>query len=505
MNANRCFSLAAAAIAILLATGCAEVNVKKIATPTQYLKWTDKMQEESDSVKGVRFYLPRPFISVFESFPVHSDVYLARGQVTPDGRYITIDKLVEVKPGGGGAVIYSDDPIKIAPRNIYRPDAATARALAEAAGKAAARAKPESASEPPPAEAPPSSAPKTGTSTYKVTNDNAALAFQPLRGNFDVVYMPDFEEQYAVVSKPRLGNAAATVNLGQGWSLQGMDATTDNSAIVGRVFALIDTATKLGTEAAKTALGLPPGTTLVPKPESATESLDAKSAVPGTAISLKVTVVHYAAKGLYPVLKPRELQQRRIDADASYQITADLGAAAVTSQPIQTSWGRFTVPVYPYQHVSFNTFRFMAIEGMHPDDPFAHLIDKTGTTGSPGDRRTEDVAKVLSGLAQSGADADKRATIDPSIINNVQNDLMAKINQAFEQSSNESVKSARAQNVAINERGDKVMDLVVTLQAKPSDAAGKPIVESIRATAKKLFADASQLSGYSVGEIALKP
>ncbi len=100
---------------------------------------------------------------------------------------------------------------------------------------------------------------KTGLLQQRVRNDNGVAAYQPMRGNFDVAYLPDFEEQYAVVAKAGLGNAQVAVNMGQGWSLQGLDALTDNSELNRRIFALIDEATALGKAAAGAALGLPPG------------------------------------------------------------------------------------------------------------------------------------------------------------------------------------------------------------------------------------------------------
>ncbi len=59
-----------------------------------------------------------------------------------------------------------------------------------------------------------------------------------MRGNMDIVYLPDFEEQYVVSSRANLGNANFQINLGQGWSLQGFNSLSDNSAINKRVFTL---------------------------------------------------------------------------------------------------------------------------------------------------------------------------------------------------------------------------------------------------------------------------
>lgn len=489
-----------------LLTSCAEVKVRKVPTPSQYMAWTDLMQKESDAIDGIRFYLPRPFVNVFESFPVHSDVYLARGVVTPDGRYIAINSIVEIRADGAGPVIYTtgDKPIVVQKRNVFRPSAATAKALAEGV-KQTPSVKPQSttetkkSSEPTspegeatpkngPSDQPPGGQPATtstaGTASYKVRNLNNAFAFQPLRGNFDLVYLPDFEEQYAITSKSRLGSAKAEVQLGQGWSLQGLDASTDNTELVKRVFSLIDFAIETGKEAAKAAIGIPPGVGAIAKPQSAEEALEKDKGQPGTEITLKVTVVHYSAKGLYPVLKARELQPRKIDNGTSNMIIDLQGPSATNSgaatssgssqQPVQTAWGRFTIPKYPYQFLSFNTFRFMAIEGMHPDDPFAHLIDKTGTKGDPGDRQVGDLMELLKSLVAAQDTDPNSQTVN---VQDVKPELKTMEDDLNSELATDSgvMKDAKVSLTPTTVARDKI-----SLQAKfdkPVSAADKPVFE----------------------------
>ncbi len=489
-----------------LLASCAEIKVRKVPTPSQYMAWTDLMQKESDAIDGIRFYLPRPFVNVFESFPVHSDVYLARGVVTPDGRYIAINSIVEIRPDGNGPTIYTtgDKPIVVQKRNVFRPGAATAKALVEGIKQTPA-IKPQSTTETgKPTEStspgeketsktgangtsnqPPPTPSTAGTSSYKVRNLNNAFAFQPLRGNFDLVYLPDFEEQYAITSKSRLGSAKAEVQLGQGWSLQGLDAVTDNTEIVGRLFKLIDFAIDAGKEAAKAAIGIPPGVGAIAKPQSAEETLEKDKGQPGTEITLKVTAVHYAAKGLYPVLKARELQPRKLDNGTSHMIIDLQGPAATNNgtanssgasqQPVQTAWGRFTIPKYPYQFLSFNTFRFMAIEGMHPDDPFAHLIDKTGTKGDPGDRQVGDLLDLLKSLV---AAQDQNPNAQAVSLEDVKPDLQTmqdELNSDFTTDSG-AMKDAKVTLTPTTIAGAKV-----SLQAKfdkTVSAADKPVFET---------------------------
>ena len=78
-------SIATAIVVVLAVVGCSTVTVKKVPTPSQYVVWTDRLQAQADDMEGLRFYLPRPFVNVFESFPIRTDIYLAEGVVSADG------------------------------------------------------------------------------------------------------------------------------------------------------------------------------------------------------------------------------------------------------------------------------------------------------------------------------------------------------------------------------------------------------------------------------------
>lgn len=415
----------------LAITGCAKVDIKKVPTPTQYVHWTDAMQKKSDNMKGIRFYLPRPFINVFESFPIRTDIYIADGVVSPDGKYVLIKS---VKPESGLNDYMSGIPslTRVPSRHIAFPtkdDVATAvRAESAAIENAQKKAEQTARTTIPTGGSPQDtkettdapSQPVTGINQRSVTNDNAAFAFQPLRGNFDIVYMPDFEEQYVISSFSGLGNAQFVLKLGQGWSLQGFNSLTDNSELNKRMYDLIDSGIKAEKTAASAYTGgiplpsLAAGMTEMLKPQSDAITLEDKEGMEGnrphTPVSLKIVVVHYAAKGLYPVIKPHELQERAVSnvkGSGPFNFIMDLfrsspffiassdydpNAIHRAKQAVQNETGRFTVPVYPYQYISFNTFRYMAIEVIKTDaPPFGTLYDKTGTQGDAGEIRRNDV------------------------------------------------------------------------------------------------------------------
>lgn len=434
---------------VVASMGCATATVKKVPSPAQYMidgksHWTTEMQQEADRMEGIRFYLPRPFISVFESFPVATDIYLAKGRVSPDGRYVAIDSVMPLSTREDFAGMSSKtakslpSDLRIPQSWIFRTGAtpgqtgATGRGEARGAtegkdssaalpeeamnklreavqdsGDNAANAKKQSTAAQDAATQAAGSAGAakasvqqqvTGQNRRAVTNDNGAFAYQPLRGNFDLVYLPDFDEQYVVSSQSGLGNAQFQLNLGQGWSLQGFNSFTDNSALTKRVFDVIDTGLELAKAAAKAAaaaagIPLPLGEARAgletPGPEQRMNEAQ------GTPVAVKIVVLHYAAKGIYPVIKPRELMSRTSAsmvmnlADSTPRVMrpsdVDLEHALAEQARLER---RATVPVYPYQYVSFNTFQYMTIEALTPQGlPFGTLYDKTGTTGEPGDRR----------------------------------------------------------------------------------------------------------------------
>ena len=415
--------------------GCASVKVRKVPTPTQYSVWTDQMQAKADKMEGFRFYLPRPFVSVTEPFPIRADTFIADGHVSADGKYVIVES---VRAGAGlndyMAGIKKDTQIPA--QAIVQPSAASVaaakdlvkaqselikaatNALSGAPGTTVQTGGTDTSKT---SAIPTSPAPPTGVNKRDVHNDNGAFAYQPMRGVMDIAYLPDFEEQYAVSSRSGLGNAQFSINLGQGWSLQGFNSLTDNTELNKRIFDVIDTSIQLAKDAAKTAAGIPPvdispGITKLITPQSAPAGSAEGNLNPSSPVSLKIVVIHYAAKGLYPVIKPRELQERKATNDSSYlcfdlfrlvplatPATAFDAAALKSAQAVVDSGSSpFSVPRYPYQYHSFNTFRYMMIEVITADQkPFSDVYHNTGTQGASGDQQKAGVSTtIVAGASQ---------------------------------------------------------------------------------------------------------
>lgn len=381
-------------------------------------------------MEGVRFYLPRPFVNVYQSFPIATDLYLADGVVSPDGQYIIIRNVRAESPVGRFFVAPADNGVQpgvqvpnaqigapnpesisdarrlllglagpatphsggssitlAALTNILdQASAATGKATTAAtqaevakedAQKAAATRDPVS---------------DTGKNRRKVINDNGAFAYQPLRGSMDIVYMPDFEEQYVASSKSGLGNAEFTLAMGQGWSLQGLDSFSDNSQLNRLMYELIGTAMDAAKAFATsgTSVGVDAIASVAAKMATPHRGGIDPQDTPGTPVTLRISVVYYAAKGLYPLIKPRELKGQP---QSTFLLTltdpSRVGAFLrnIKDEELQREIAafdgqqpRFSKPVYPYQYISFNTFRYMNVEVLTKNGlAFNNLYPDQGT------------------------------------------------------------------------------------------------------------------------------
>lgn len=339
--------------------GCASVSVRKIDQAGQV-----------SGPDGIRFYRPRAYVSVHEPFVISSKAYVAAGRLTPDGRFIVLTNVpAELR---SRITTYDATAVVEATKVLVDPSRAVGGSVqsGDLPGKAkietliadGEKSKPGSGAGPPA---------KTGQLNLRVSNDNKAYAFQPTRRYFDILFLPDFEEEYIVSAESRLGNASAEVALGQGWSLQGMAMLADNDALNQRIFALMDDAQKILTAAARTAAGIPPlpGGPQAGKLKPADEAFKG-----GTAVSVKVSVVRVVAPGLYKVLKPKELA-------AFNSMTA-----AATDPDFKD---RVLVPIAPLSDISFNTYEVLVFEAVPVvgDSPLRMHQTVDGSMGSTGGGR----------------------------------------------------------------------------------------------------------------------
>jgi hypothetical protein len=317
-------------VAGVMLAGCATVKIQRVGPGPQ--------------PEGLPFYLPRPYVSVYEPFVIATKAYLVEGELSADGKHILLTNVVGDLDGHLKLKLGTAIPASMVVPLGTAP-AAPSKGGPEAGGTAAAPA--PGAAAPSPAKTPADTAAPTpaqpGVSAMKVTSDATAFFVTPNRRYFDVLWLPDFDEKYVIQSKPRLGGASVQVSLAQGWALQGLNTSVDNSAITKPLLDLYGTSLGLIGDLAKAKLA--PITAILGKPQaSVTPDKSALSFGGGAPITLKVTIVQVVAPGLYPVLKPSEFK-------AGLPSTVD---------------GMY-VPVPPYTNIAFKTYEAIVVEAAKPD------------------------------------------------------------------------------------------------------------------------------------------
>jgi hypothetical protein len=339
--------------AVITLGGCANVKVMKV-----------QVAPGEKEPEGIPFYLPRPYVQVYEPFVISSKAWLVGGRITPDGQFLHIDNAEGNLDGALAAKIAPGSGFPLAAVRITSPQALAAganpsndRPLDSTSADGKREPKVEAAGKPganneadPPAEA----ASPNGQFNMKVTQ--SSVPFPPTLGRrfFDVVWMPDFDEKYVFQGQPGLGNANVGVTMVQGWGLNGLDARLDNSALVQPLLDFYSTGLDVLSQLARSKILPAPAPALQggAQPKSAvTDNLlkrrdDGRSLIErqqqltaGTQVSVKVTKVKVAAPGLYPVLKPREVAEAR---DASNET--------------------LFIPNRPYTNVAFNTYEVLVVE-----------------------------------------------------------------------------------------------------------------------------------------------
>jgi hypothetical protein len=294
--------------------GCARLDYVKVPTPTQYDdRWTDEDQRKADALKGVRYYLPRPFLHLKQSVPVAQRV-----------AFISF----HFDEGEGGYVLDlpQNPPTwlqRAAPRKI-----SITQALAMTLSKTGVKAAKQQAGGVGGEDAPPEiDTPSTLNASTGFINQSDPVT--QLSDKMDIVYLPDFEEQYVIRPSIGLGEVQVNTRLRNGWAAEVFSLELNNSQVIPFVIKQIEqaseTAAGIVTTWMPTAAGLPPGTspsTLLELAgiasgaatmESGTVSGDVSTNVArnvlGQVLLFKIAEVRIAQPGVYPILKPREIRQ----------------------------------------------------------------------------------------------------------------------------------------------------------------------------------------------------
>jgi len=151
------------------------------------------------------------------------------------------------------------------------------------------------------------------TATVTIKKNPATSPTVRVSDLFDILYLPDFTEQYAIQAKPRFSLTKMALNLENGWMLETVNMEIVNTKVGEFVYNQIANVMDLASSYFKLKKGLilppsPTGGTGEAKGDGDGEALEGNVGVTkAKTVYLKIHVTKYAVPGVYPVLKPREI------------------------------------------------------------------------------------------------------------------------------------------------------------------------------------------------------
>lgn len=342
----------ACVVLALVLAGCARMDYVKVPTPTQYSQWTDQDQRRADGMKGVRYYLPRPFVHLKEPTPVAQRVafvtFVLKGnqyefvppQNPPSWLLRVVPKQVSIRQALAAMLATpsrQDDPPKPGEQQEGTPTEG------------------EGTKRPDAAQAPPTKL------TARTGFINQSDPVTHLGSQMDIVYLPDFEEQFVIRPSFGMGQGDVETRLRNGWAAEVFSQQVDNSNLIPYVIRQVEEATqaagRVAIELSKMGIVTLPTPSGAAKEEAGEVSPERAREVLGDVVLFKVAEIRIAQPGVYPILKPRELRQW-LKASTVVSGTDPDDAFELFLQQANTPWIRPDVsfiPCPPFTMVGFNT------------------------------------------------------------------------------------------------------------------------------------------------------
>lgn len=327
-----------AACAAGLIAGCANLDPRLVTG------------RESVPPEGLRFYMTRPFVVVHRPFPIEARAYLVSGTISADGRFVQLTGLPEEFRQAVPAAMLPD---RIPTGGLLR--------LAEEGplAQSGTTQEPEDEGDEPGPDAGKSSGEqKVGYSNYTVTTDLSGLAVMPMNDVFSIAFLPDYDREFVVETKGKLGVTRLNLSLGPGSSLLGMSGESDNTAWAQIV---LDSIRSLATAGTDRLVGLISGAAKDAKGATAqSERATEYRRMAGESVTLRAHVVKMATIGMYPIAKPGEVtaKQGREEADRSARTVAPVERA------YQVPYEYFEVVLF--EHVVSDAVPYLLTIGARP-------------------------------------------------------------------------------------------------------------------------------------------
>ena len=293
---------------------------------------------------GIRFYEMRPFMLVQKPFPIWARTIFVDARISADGRNAKI--LGQIPTDFIKAFLVSDASNNLSTRSITvapSPSGPNAQAGETQVPPTTPAAKPPSTT--PSAaqqQTTPTNKPGSGSIAYQVDKDGTPIV--PVNDLFSIVYLPDYDREYAVSLRSHFGFAKINVTVAPGGGLLAYNGEVDNSQLVGPLVDLYTNLVKEGGAVAAAAINphaaaiskLTPsaqaGQTIVPGTQPAL--------TPASIVTLRLTIIRYALPGPHRILKKDE-HPIKIDPDSGL-VSMDTGTAPAA---YQVDYRYFEVPI----------------------------------------------------------------------------------------------------------------------------------------------------------------
>jgi hypothetical protein len=378
-----------APLALVLATAtCADVSIQRVGS-------------KDFDTKGARYYLPRPYLAVKQSFPVAGEDFLTTGSLQDD-HLVHLD----LPPGLPGPVLKffnTQDPRVglVAPGLVMqRKKAAASPGLRKQA------AAPDGGAGAADAGATPDAGVSTPSSDTEIGSTSGSTVV-PISELYDVVMLPDFDQQYAVRISAGIGSVKTNLGLKNGWMAEQIGFNIDNSAIGTLILSNIQKVADLGLGAAQAALE--PASALT----TAAGALSKQGKAPGEAapaapapqVVLRVRYALEALPGLYPILKPMEAEKAAADAAAA-------GVPAPRVPPGVTNQWVF-VPYPPYTVVAYQVRETILVELVSFGAPTGPAPAPQGALSPSGQAPSQAEQKQLQALLSSATGKKVKPFLNP--------------------------------------------------------------------------------------------
>jgi len=209
----------------------------------------------------------------------------------------------------------------------------------------------------------------TGLSTLELSTDLDRIGSKDVNDFFDIIYLPDFEEEYVIDTVPGLGNSDVKLTQGPGGILLAAGVEVDNSQLNEPILKAWDALVGAATKAGVSAMGVPGEGIVAPDAQGGMTTMGPNGLpvfrdMQGTPISLRIHVVSMANPGLYPILKADEL----VDNRCLLRQLHERGVPGCNPVSCNGAVAEHVLPCFPYTRIAYQVHSKVIVE---------HLISTT--------------------------------------------------------------------------------------------------------------------------------